>query len=549
MKLSWMTLRVPGPVFVAAGLVLATNVLAPLLLWHPATQPGESVGPALVFGSIVITTIADLALFVWLYGKLMRRYVERLELGIASAMDAVIAVGPQGQIVLFNPAAQVMFGYEPREVMGKPLELLMPERHRAAHREGLAEFAASGAPHVAFGRRRGVVGLRSNGEEFPIEGYVSRVGEGADRLLAFTLRDVTVRRNARVQLARLAAIVESSSDAIMSIQLDGTVTSWNTGAEYIFGFTAGEMLGQSIKRLIPPQREGEEEWILARIRTGEWIEHFQTVRRRKDGSDIDVSISVAPLRDETGRVVGASKIARDVSEQHRAAQAQRNYVTRLQELSRRLMGTEEEERRRLANELHDCTGSNLTALATTLAQMRATLAPEVVREQAARFAECDLTLRETVEHVRNVLADLRPTALDLGLLAALRHHADRLRARTGMTLEVRGAEPQPRPGSDAEIALFRIAQEAINNALKHAGAQRVTVELSGARGALRLVVADDGKGFDAAQSRPGEGGLGMTTMRERAEAIRARLDITSVPGGGTRVSVQLDQRGERSHPW
>src|SRR5688572_23831930 len=122
----------------------------------------------------------------------------------------------------------------------------------------------------------------------------------------------------RVELrARLAAIVESSDDAIVSKTLDGVVTSWNQGAERLFGWTAAEMVGRPITVIIPPERLDEEPEILRRLRAGERVDHFETVRRRKDGTPIDVSVTISPVRDETGRIIGASKIARDITLQKR----------------------------------------------------------------------------------------------------------------------------------------------------------------------------------------------------------------------------------------
>src|SRR5206468_11178486 len=117
--------------------------------------------------------------------------------------------------------------------------------------------------------------------------------------------------------ARLAAIVESSDDAIVSKTLDGTITSWNRAAERLFGYTAAEAVGQPIFLIVPPDRHGEEEGVLARIRAGHVIDHFETMRRRKDGSLLDISLTVSPLRDSQGRIIGASKIARDISQRKR----------------------------------------------------------------------------------------------------------------------------------------------------------------------------------------------------------------------------------------
>lgn len=119
----------------------------------------------------------------------------------------------------------------------------------------------------------------------------------------------------------LAAIVESSDDAIVAKNLDGIITSWNRGAQRLFGYAAEEVIGESITILIPPERLSEEPGILERIRRGEMVDHFETKRRRKDGTLVDISLTVSPVRDATGRIIGASKIARDITETKSAAEA------------------------------------------------------------------------------------------------------------------------------------------------------------------------------------------------------------------------------------
>jgi PAS domain S-box-containing protein len=132
--------------------------------------------------------------------------------------------------------------------------------------------------------------------------------------------DISEQRKAEQDQARLAAIVQSSEDAIISKSLEGIVTSWNEGAQRLFGYTAKEMLGQPVSRIIPVERSLEEAQILARLRRGERLEHYETVRRHKDGRLVDVSLSISPIRDGSGRIIGASKIARDITERKNAEQ-------------------------------------------------------------------------------------------------------------------------------------------------------------------------------------------------------------------------------------
>lgn len=200
---------------------------------------------------------------------------------------------------------------------------------------------------------------------------------------------------------RMAAVVDSSDDAIISKNLDGVITSWNKAAERVFGYAAEEAVGQNITLIIPHDRRYEETEILARLRRGERIHHFDTVRVRRDGTQLEVSLTISPVRDVAGKIIGASKIARDISARKRAERELRESEQRfrtladaldtqvqirtqelqrqnaeilrqsdqLRELSGRLMSIQDEERRRIARDLHDSAGQNLAVLAMTLARI------------------------------------------------------------------------------------------------------------------------------------------------------------------------------------
>ena len=142
-------------------------------------------------------------------------------------------------------------------------------------------------------------------------------------MILLSFHDVTMRKEAEAANARLSAIVQSSEDAILSKDLDGIITSWNQGAERIFGYTSDETIGKPITILIPADRADEEPAILERVRRGERIDHFETVRRRKDGSLVDISLTISPIIDERGAIIGASKIARDITQRKRAEEALR----------------------------------------------------------------------------------------------------------------------------------------------------------------------------------------------------------------------------------
>ena len=157
--------------------------------------------------------------------------------------------------------------------------------------------------------------LRADGSEIYVELAITPIAVGNNPpMFTAYLRDITGRRDGERAQARLAAIVESSDDAIISKNLDGVITTWNRGAERIFGYTAKEAIGQPVTILIPKDHLDEEPKILSRVRNGESIDHYETVRRRKDGTLFDISLTVSPIRDASGAVIGASKVARDITD-------------------------------------------------------------------------------------------------------------------------------------------------------------------------------------------------------------------------------------------
>ena len=222
------------------------------------------------------------------------------------------------------------------------------------------------------------------------------------------------------------------------------------------------------------------------------------------------------------------------------ARLQRSTGLRLQSLTRRLMDVEEDERKRLGRELHDRVGANLSALGMGLELLRQQVPQEEGGPIARRLLDLTAIVTDTATHVRTVLADLRPPALDeLGLVAALRHQATVLTSRCGIQFVVEGSEPSPRLTPQCEIAFFRIAQEAWANVMKHSAAKSVTVAVSQVGPVVSMAIEDDGQGFDPSALLPGTPSLGLTTMRERAEAIGAVLELESAVGAGMSVRLSL----------
>jgi PAS domain S-box-containing protein len=244
----------------------------------------------------------------------MREAQARMAGIVASAMDAIITVDSLQRIVVFNAAAVRIFRYSEADALGQPLERLIPARFRSAHSAYVRQFGETGTTNRAMGQLGALWAVRSDGEEFQIEASISQVEIAGQKMFTVILRDVTERKQAEEIRERLAAVVDSSDDAIISKTLDGTIAAWNRGAEKVFGYAASEAVGKPMLMLMPADRFDEQSDILARIRRGESVEHFETVRIRKDGTRIDVSVTISPIRDSSGAVVGASKIARDITE-------------------------------------------------------------------------------------------------------------------------------------------------------------------------------------------------------------------------------------------
>lgn len=238
---------------------------------------------------------------------------------------ATYACDAEGLITYFNPKAVELWGREPK--LNDPAERFCGS---------IRLYSPDGTPleHVHSWMALALRNERSyNAKEFAVErpdgsrvtvlGYVNPIRDEDGRLTGAvnTMVEVDERKESEAAAARLAAIVESSDDAIVSKDLKGVIRSWNQGAENIFGYTAEEAVGQSITLIIPEERLHEEDEILSRLRRGERIEHFTTVRQRKDGGLLDISLTVSPIKDSEGRVLGASKIARDITEARRAQAA------------------------------------------------------------------------------------------------------------------------------------------------------------------------------------------------------------------------------------
>lgn len=389
-----------------------------------------------------------------------------------------------------------------------------------------------------------------------ITGGPVRDAEGRVVGSVVTIRDITERKQMEAAEAWLAAIVSSSHDAIASKTLDGTITSWNESAERMFGYTPEEIIGQSVRRLIPRDRQEEEDRILARLRAGERIEHFETVRVMKDGRHLEVSLTISPIRDRAGTIVGASKIVRDITERKQL----------------------ERERAELLGIVAHDLGNPLAALKARLQLLQR----QVAQGKAPEASALD-SLSETVARMDRLVKDLRDAeAIEGGQLTLHRDRCDlthlcraevaAARAASGRQIELELPEGAVEVEADRD-RIGQVVANLLSNALKYSPTDRpVTltlerIEADGTEAAppdappqpasVRVSVRDEGLGIppDALphlferfyqvpgiEARPGESrglGLGLYICRQLIEGHGGRIGVESTVGQGSAFSFTL----------
>jgi PAS domain S-box-containing protein len=326
--LIWAAVRLGPP-----GVVSATALVSAATIWWTVQGVGPFTGPTLreslislqVFMGVVAMTGLVLAAAVaerWQAEATAHEQRERLHVTLSSIGDAVIAFDVRGRVTFMNPVAELLTGWPAAEAVGRDVTAvfrIVNEFTRQVTEDPIGKVIRAGT----------VVGLANHsqliardGVERPVEDSAAPIYDREGRLLGVVLvfRDITARRQAEMTREQLAAIVESSEDAIIGKTLDGTITAWNRGAERLYGYAAAEVVGRCIALLCPPEMPDEIPRILQRLARGEYIEQYETQRLRRDGSRVDVSLTISPIRDPAGQIVGAATIARDITERRRAQQ-------------------------------------------------------------------------------------------------------------------------------------------------------------------------------------------------------------------------------------
>jgi PAS domain S-box-containing protein len=252
---------------------------------------------------------------------------EKFRLAVEAAPSGLVMIEGGGSIVLINAEIERLFGYKRYELIGQPIEILVPARLRGHHVQNRSQYKAR--PETRrMGEGRDLYGLRKDGTEFPVEIGLNPIQTKKGLLILSVVVDISERKKAEAEKRKYAerdqlfiAVVESSNDAIVTKDLNGTITGWNRAAERLFGFTATEAIGQSIDIIVPAERRGEFREILQEIKSGGKVDQHETLRMHKNGRKIEVALSVSPLRSEAGEIIGAAKVAHDITESKKAQEA------------------------------------------------------------------------------------------------------------------------------------------------------------------------------------------------------------------------------------
>jgi len=507
--------------------------------WHSATIPevrhfDVDGNPEVMVGAVQDVTERKQA------EEALRESQEKLRTVFDSIEDGITVLDLAGNIVDVNETVLRIKGYDREDVIGRFGLDFVAEKDHARATEGMMGLF-SGEVEQTPGTEYAL--LAKDGSEISCEASASllRDGDGNVVGLISVERDLTEKKKAEQQLLeseeRLRAFMESSTDiyAIFDSQLRLVEVSEKGVKAFLPDKTREEQIGKHIAEIVPEVIEtGRYEEYLKVIETGEPFQVDETIIHSRYAKR-HISIKAFKVQDGMGMIFS------DITARKNAEEELRRYSERLRDMAKQLSEVEEYQRRRTARELHDNVGQNLTALGINLNMIKTRLEKARMEEEQKILSDSQLLIEQTTESIRDVMANLRPPVLeDYGILATLQWYGHRFNSRTGIAITVEGEEPDPRMSADIEITLFRIYQEALTNISKHAKASNVTVNFYKKDGGHRLIIIDNGSGFDTAELNKyaEQASWGLVTMSERADSIGASFEIESKPGIGTRVIVE-----------
>lgn len=629
-----------------------------------STRWGIARGEAVCDGDRVTLlrgTVQDVTELKHIDDKL-RESQTMLQAVVAPAMDAIIAIDGEERVVLFNAAAETMFGCSAEEAIGNSIERFLPQRYRAEHSAHIRRFGKSGATNRAMGALGTLWGLRADGEEFPIEASISHLPPDGHELFTIIIRDASERRQAEEALRqseeRFRRVAENIGDALLVENVAGHIVFANNRFLSLFGLGREELQNLTLQEHVAPEYRTELYDRHNGLMRGEVSRtHFECEGVRRNGSRMWLEVDVVPITDQTGKLVGTQSAMRDITERKRVEQALHpseerfrlvantapvliwmsgpdqlcNYFNQpwldftgrpleaelgnrwvegihsqdlkaclktynhafdrrepfnmqyrlrrydgeyrwvldigvprmnpdgsfagyigswiditdrrvaeeaLAGIGRRLIEAHEEERTWIARELHDDINQRIALLAIELEQLKQRL-PESAIEHQQPIRQICQRLSDIGNDIQALSHRLHSSKLEyLGIAVAASSYCRELSQQQKVEIDFHHAEMPRNLPKEISLCLFRVLQEALQNAVKHSGVRRFRVALRGTAHEIQLTVSDQGAGFDPqdVMSRPG---LGLISMRERLQWVGGELSVKSQPAHGTTICARV----------
>jgi PAS domain S-box-containing protein len=479
---------------------------------------------------------------------------------VESSDDPIFSQTLEGIITSWNRGAEQMFGYSAAEAIGQHITLIIPPELIAEEDDVVAHLRRGEKidPYETVRQAR-------DRRKLNVLLTVSPIRDGRGRIIAASkvARDITARKQADEERERLAAIIDSSDDAIVGKTLEGIITSWNRGAEQMFGYSAAEAIGQHITLIIPPELHAEEDDVLAHLRRGEKIDHYETVRQAKDGRKLNISLSVSPIRDGRGRIIGASKVARDITARKQADQERERLMAR-EEAARR---TAEEANRlkddflatvshELRNPLNSIVGWAALLRSNKLDEEKSERAVEAILRAAQAQDQIIGDLLDVARIINGRLRlDIRPLQLIKVLQGAIETMRPAIEAKQIRLQTI--LDPAASPLAGDSTRLKQVFWNLLSNAVKFTSTNgRIQILLRRINSHIEVVVSDTGIGIepgllpyvfdrfrqsDSGTSRQKSGlGLGLAIVRSLVELHGGTVRADSKgPGQGASFTVRL----------
>jgi PAS domain S-box-containing protein len=478
---------------------------------------------------------------------------KRFEDVIESAPDAMFLLDQAGSILLVNGMAEQLFGYPRTDLVGKNfVDSLIPNQHRLLQSQYFNQVIENPSTnHTSFGVD--LFASRKDGSVFPMEMDVSRLYTANGYWMAINVHDISDRKRAESALREseqtYRALFENAGDAIFLTDIEGRIIQGNKTATELLGFKQKELHGLSIYDITMPEDGPDVKIKMDSLLKGDRLAPYMRRYIKRSGEVLPTENYKVLVRNTDGKPKYFQTVARDITERIKAEQAQNQLVEEIRKsnehmrhLALRLQEVEELERQKLAVELHDRVGQNLTGLNLNLKILQNQLPAESMPGVHKRLQESLIMVEETTRKIRDVMADLNPPVLDeYGFLAAIKWYGGEFSEQTGITTFVRGKKLNPRLAAGIEKILFRLVQEMLNNVAKHAQATRVVISIKADKETVSVVVKDNGRGFDPAKVKEPtvQPHWGFLSMQQRAASIGAQLVIESVISKGTQVLIKV----------